>query len=471
MTRLEPELFRVYAHVGRTIEAERLLDWGQRVLVAVSGGRDSMVLLDILALYAPERSLELGVFHFDHQLRPESGDDARFVAELAEVYGLPFVSRTADVAALTRQLGLSPEEGARHARYAGMREAAEQFGADRVALGHTADDRVETFLARLLAGAGSGGLASIRARRDIYIRPLLAVWHHELEQWKRRLPRQHLTDPTNHDTSIPRNRVRHVLLPFLEREFNPAVRETLLRDADLLAEESSLLQDLTEPLAACLLSKDGEEAVLDADAMADLTRAEQRLLLRRAIIEGGSEPTFRVVEDLISKVLGGASGSGLDLPLNSRAERVYSELRIGPRPRRDAAGVSPAEESLIIGAPGAYSALGLKLVIREATAELQAGVRPPDDAWRAWLDTDRLSFPLALRRPLPGDRFHPLGAGGSQKLQDFLVNAKAPRTKRRASVVLCSAGEIAWLVGRRIDDRFKVTPETRRVMEFVVEPI
>ncbi|PKN43829.1 MAG: hypothetical protein CVU59_13235, partial [Deltaproteobacteria bacterium HGW-Deltaproteobacteria-17] len=108
MTHLEPELFRIYANVVRTIERERLLARGQRVLVAVSGGRDSMVLLDILALYAAELSLKLGVFHFDHQLRPESGDDACFVAALAEVYGLPFVSRTADVAALTRQLGLSP---------------------------------------------------------------------------------------------------------------------------------------------------------------------------------------------------------------------------------------------------------------------------------------------------------------------------------------------------------------------------
>ncbi len=437
-----------------------MLAGGERVLVAVSGGLDSLCLLDILNSLREEWGLTLAVFHFDHQLRAASGEDAAFVERVAAHYGVPFFERTADVSALTREWGLGPEEGARRARYGGLAEVAETWPADVAALGHTADDRVETFLLRLLAGAGTRGLSSIPPKRGIYCRPLIDTWRRELEEsWAAALPFPPHPDATNLDEDIPRNRVRHRLLPLLEHEYNPGVREALRREAELLAEDQLRLEELMLERACQFLERDAEGVFLDCAVLVAMGRAERRRAIQLALEMAGVEPGFQLIEDIIAKVLGGESGAGLDLPGGWRAERSYERLIIErPSPSRE-----PMEQLLVCG-EGEYAAPELDLVL-----ELRYLAEPPDEpsayeGWRAVLDADRLIFPLVLRASRAGDRFRPLGLPGTQKVQDFLVNAKVPRQQRRNIPVLESGGSIAWLVGQRPDDRFKVTRETRRAV-------
>ncbi len=460
MDALEPLRFSVLKKVTRTIRDRRMLDGGERVLVAVSGGLDSLCLLDILHMLEPELRLELAVFHFDHQLRPESGEDAAYVEQVAAHYQLPFFGRTGDVAALTRQLGASPEEGARKARYEALEEAAAEWGADVAAMGHTADDRAETFLLRLLSGAGMRGLASIPPKRGIYVRPLIDTWRRELEEsWAPGLQFAPRLDSTNLDEAVPRNRVRRRLIPLLEREYNPAVREALLREAELLAEDQLLLERLMLERAPDFLERGPDSVSLDLLALEAMHPAEQRRAVQLALELAGIEAGFQLIEDVIRKVLGGASGAGLDLPGGHRAERTYECLVISAlgTPER-------IREELLICGEGEYRSdeLGLELNVRH----LPEVPRTPfaDEPWQATLDADRLRFPLVLRAVREGDRFHPLGLQGSQKVQDFMVNAKVSRRERRSAAVLESAGSIAWLVGFRIDDRFKVAPGTRNAV-------
>ncbi len=460
MDTLEPPRFALLSKVARTLRDRDMLAGGVRVLVAVSGGLDSLCLLDILASLSTELHLELGIFHFDHQLRPDSGEDAAFVEAVAAHYGLPFFGRSGDVAALTRELGLSPEEGARKARYEALELVVEEWQADRVALGHTADDRVETFLLRLLAGAGTRGLTSIPPTRGIYFRPLIDTWRRELEEaWAPHLPFPPRQDSTNLDEDVPRNRVRHRLLPLLEDEYNPSIREVLLREAELLTEDQARLEEMTMERAPTFLQRDGDDISLDCEAFEVMGPAERRRAVQLGLELAGIDAGFQLIEDILVKVLGGPSGAGLDLPGGSRVERCYERIVIS-----GTLGVEPAREELLVCGEGEHHApaLGLQLSLR-----ILPDVPPSpftDDSWEATLDADALTFPLVLRAVREGDRFSPLGLTGTQKVQDFMVNAKVSRRERRSAAVLESGGDIVWLVGYRIDERCKITPSTRRAV-------
>lgn len=467
MDALDPQRFSLIQRVTRTLRDRRMLAGGERVLVAVSGGLDSLCLLDILLLLGPDLRLTVAVFHFNHRLRADAGEDAACVEKVAAYYGVPFFGCTDDVAQLTRQWGLSPEEGARKARYEALEEVARQWGADLAALGHTADDRVETFLLRLLSGAGTRGLGSIPPRRDIYIRPLIDTWRRELEEsWASALPFAPHLDVTNLDEVIPRNRVRRRLLPLLERDYNPAIKETLLREAELLAEDQALLEELMLERALHFLESDRDGVSLNLTALEGMGQAELRRAVQLALELAGIEAGFQLVEDIVRKVLGGASGAGLALPGGYRAERSYDRMVISPQSYWE-----PARAELLICGEGVCSSPELGLQLHVHCGEAGPVQRFSDNPWEATLDADRLSFPLVLRAVREGDRFRPLGMEGSQKVQDFMVNAKVSREERRRAAVLESAGRIVWLVGWRIDDRYKVTPETRRVVSIQATPL
>jgi tRNA(Ile)-lysidine synthase len=214
---------------------------GQRVVVGLSGGADSVALLDVMAALARHRGFTVVAAHLDHALRPDSADDAAFCRDLCAALGVPFRTERKDVAARRRAEGGGLEEAARGERHAFLRRVKDEEGATWIALAHTRDDQAETVLLRLLRGAGGLGLSAMRPRAGDLLRPMLA--------WSRRDVLDHLAaralawreDPSNADVSIARNRVRHELIPYLERHFNPAVREALARSAALLAEESDLL--------------------------------------------------------------------------------------------------------------------------------------------------------------------------------------------------------------------------------------
>lgn len=461
--RWERERFSVIDKVRSTLRRRSMLRAGDLVLAAVSGGGDSLVLLDVLAELAPLEGITLGVFHVDHGLRPESGEEASYVARVAEHYRIPF--RAVKVEAVpARGERVSPEEAAREARYRAFEKEMERTGAQRLATGHTADDRVETLLMRLLAGAGPRGLGGVPPVRGRYVRPLIEVWRREIEGYARFLPFPPLQDPSNLETAVPRNYVRHVLLPFLEERY-PGVKQVLLREAESFCEVGELLEGLAGEAEKAFLTKSGRNMELALEPLLSLPPAVRRHLLARLLRRAGVEPDYHLLEDIMRKVMDAEGCPSLDASGDVSVRREYGNLVIGPRPYDPSGEEAASPPEVMVPGEGRFPLPG-------RDAELQLQVRPRSESLRlpareerltAVLDADRLSFPLEVRGLRPGDRFHPLGAPGSRKLQDFLVDEKVPRAERGRVLVLESGGHIAWVIGYRIDDRFKVTGETRRL--------
>lgn len=455
--KLERERYAVVRKVGEALRARRMVEAGDLVLVAVSGGADSLVLLDALVALAEWIRISLHVVHVDHGVRPSSGEDASFVRGVAAHYGLP--CRVEHLGTAREKGGQSPEEWLRNERYRVFRALLEETGARRLATGHTADDRVETFLLRLIAGAGAGGLASIPAVRGPYIRPLIEVWRAEVEEYAPLLPFAPRLDESNLDLSIPRNRVRHELLPMLEKYYNPSVKRTLLAEAELLSGMAEALRGRAAAAAAEVVSSGEGEWRMDVEKARDLDVATLREVIAGMLRELGREPEFRLVEDIRRKLLEGGGNPSLDLGGGLKARRRYGQVVMGQA-------VSDMEAPRVeIPGEGVHalgdSGVTLRLELRERGGE------DPRKAvigeHMAWLDADLLRFPLLVRGVLPGDRFHPLGSPGRRKLQDFLVDLKVPREMRHEVLLLESGGEIAWVIGLRVDERFKVRSDTGRV--------
>jgi tRNA(Ile)-lysidine synthase len=450
----------MWERVREVIRREGMLQPGDRVIVAVSGGPDSVSLLHVLHRLAPEYALSLHVFTLDHGLRGEaSAADAAYVAGLAEAWGIPATVVTLPPGLLKREPG-SLQANARRHRYQAIRALADRIGANKVATGHNQNDQAETVLMRLLRGAGLRGLAGIPPVRTegglTFIRPLLTISRHEIEVYcsdHKLFPR---FDASNAQTDYLRNRIRLELLPQLAREYNPAIGSTLAQLAAVVREEDDLLDRLArEAYARCAVSDTGP--VLDGARL-----LAEPLALARRVVRLAAKAVLGPEADLglpaVTRVLEAAARTEgthvVDLPGGLRLTVEYGRCRFesagaGSQETLDLWPVSPMGETPI-------PELGLVV---------QAEPAPPGEAPGAqelWLDADRLPGPLAIRFRRPGDRIWPMGMEGSKKLQDILVDAKVPRFERDRVPLLVAGDEVLWVIGHRMDRRFLATPATAR---------
>ncbi|MBI4390902.1 MAG: tRNA lysidine(34) synthetase TilS [candidate division NC10 bacterium] len=454
----------VLAMVRRALLRHGMVRADDTVLVAVSGGVDSVVLLDCLHRLAPRMGLSLRVAHLDHGLRGEEGAaDAAFVREAAAARGLAVTVGHLPPGALEAR-GRSLQEAAREARYAFLAEAAKAAGAERIAVAHTADDVAETVLMNLLRGSGPAGLRGIppvRGRR--VIRPLLTVRRQQVEAYARarRLPFR--PDPSNTDPRFLRNRIRQRLLPFLEKEFNPRVVESVARAAALLEDDHAYLEGEAARVPAAF--------PLEAGALRALPLPVRRRVLVRALraaLPKGSRVRLehlQAVEALLDP--GGDRGVvRLPGPLEARlregriviaaAGQGVSDLPPPPLPLPGAGEVRW----------GSYRA---RIGPMEEAGEIAAGpAGAPKARWSVALDADRLQLPLTLRAWQPGDAYRPLGAPGRRKLQDLFTDARVPRERRGRLPVLADGRGVLWVPGFRPDGRAAATAATARVLTLEV---
>jgi tRNA(Ile)-lysidine synthase len=434
--------FTVLERVRKTITRYNMLPKGSRVAVAVSGGADSTCLLLVLRDLAAEYEIELSVAHFNHQLRgAESDQDERAVAELAAGLGLPFSSGTADVAAAEGNL----EEAARRARQEFFAELVTGGKADRIALGHTRDDQAETVMFRLLRGAGLAGLAGIYpVTIGGWVRPLLDVTRDEVEEFLRSRGVAWREDNSNRDPRFARNRIRAALLPQLAEEWNPAIRESLARLADLAHEEERWWQTQIDGLAGRFLQCRAGGVELQIGAVAPLELAIKRRLLRRAIamvkgdLRGFDYSHFDQVLHLMERLEGDGAVS---LSASIRVRRSFEWIRI----ERAEAPACPFA-SIPIRVPGAYPIPGGTVL------HLDAGDGPllePKNATlrSAELSLDQLPAKLELRGWRVGDQYCPQGRIHRQKIKEMFQMAKIPSWRRRSWPIVGSGPEIVWARG------------------------
>jgi tRNA(Ile)-lysidine synthase len=458
--------------VDEAIGHGALLEEGDAVLVCVSGGPDSVALLHLLWRRAPAFRLRLGVAHLDHGLRAEAGLEAQFVAGLAASSDLPFYLEKADLEIFRRRQRVSVEEAGRRLRYEFFDTVAEANGYRRVALGHHADDQAETLLLNLLRGGGGRGLAGMpAARRGRYIRPLIRAARADIEAYLEAHGLRYVVDRTNTDEALLRNRIRHRLIPVLEREYQPRVRSLLSRTAEVLGAEERWLEGLLDPLYAQVRAPSGEGRVaLAAAALAGLPLAAARRLVRRALAEARGDLRrigFAHVEGVLELAGRRTDAGPLHLPGGTRVARRGPQLWVFRTEAHGPCGPRP-------GPDYEYRMSGCGLLrIEEAGAWLRLSEVPLDGlpvsaaggGRTAWLDAEAVAFPLTVRNRRRGDRFQPLGAGGTQKLKKFFSDHKVPAHERQRCPLLVSRGRILWVAGHRLDEGARVGPGATRAVK------
>ena len=487
----------VVEQVRQTLRQHGCFAAGQTVVVAVSGGADSLCLLHVLFTLHRDLGIHLHVAHLDHGLRGETAAaDARFVAQFAAGLELPVTVEARDVAAYQQLHRLTTEEAARETRYSFLLEVARRTGAAAVATGHTADDNVETLVLHWLRGAGLAGMRGMPVARELHgfayekgkdasidaerppgrppllVRPLLQVTRAQTEAYCREHGLAFRLDETNENLRVTRNRIRRQLLPELE-SYNPGLRATLLRSAQAATDDFDYISSQT--LAAwpgvVAESQDGATGLsLDRGAFRSLPPALQSGLLRRVLEQlwgGWQDFGWAHFESLRLAVAQGRVGTVVDLPHGLALRVGYENAVLAPLAEAGATlALGPDVPLLLVdvlpvNAPGTTPLPGTtwRLDVDEAPLPAAfAGV-----PWETFVDAGAVGANLVLRGPRAGDRFQPLGMTGAKKLHDLFVDEKIPRHHRDQTPVLADEGRIVWVAGRWLAQWARVRPETRQV--------
>ncbi len=452
----------------RTVRQHELFVPGQHLLVAVSGGPDSVALLSLLHRLVQSWRLTLTVVHCNYGLRgAESDGDESFVRDFCQERHLPLVTHRPLL--VKRRQHSSLQAMARETRYAFMRQLAHEVEADRIVVGHTANDQAETVLMWMLRGAGMTGLAGMSyVRQDRVIRPLLASTREEVLAYLDQEGLSYRRDSSNEKPLYHRNRIRRELLPVVMK-LAPAAVRLLQRQTDVLREDERYLEQVTSDLVRRLVSRaSGGEQQVDRQAFIELPVALQRRFVRailRTYDAEGRASSLRLVESVRQIFLKGKSGAQLSLRqalvvLEQDSVRFCSLSGACTAAASSGHGQS---ESLRLSVPVTVYWAGTNQQIhvqRMARLEAEQGGAAPS-AQRAVFDADRCSGPLVVRSWRAGDRFVPQGMkGNSKKLQDFFTDRKVPRQRREGLPLLVAPEGILWVVGMRQDERFAVRSET-----------
>ena len=459
--------------VLRFIQGKYLVSREQQLVVAVSGGPDSVCMLHILVHLRNELGIGLHVAHLNHQLRGADADaDARYVADLSQQLGIPATIEQSNVPAYQARQRISLEEAAREVRYNFLAQVAGSIGAEQVAVGHTVDDHVETILMHLIRGSGTRGLRGLQPLSRwqspgsslTVIRPLLQVSREETADYCQRHQLAPRLDTSNLSLSPLRNRIRHQLLPLLQ-SYNPQVAEALLRTARIASDDLAFLDTEAARLWGEVAEKRGETIILGKERFLQLPPALKRHLLRASIedlLGNLKDIETRHIEEIMD-ALNKPAGKRISLPDGLTFSIEYDRYLLGSDP----AALSPlpvleAESPLKIPGKTRLPGWHIEAQLTDATATREKCEAAND--FTACFDFNKTGGKLTVRRRQPGDRFQPLGMTQPKKLNEFMIDAKIPRAWRQRVPIVCSPNHILWVVGWRIDDRAKVTDSTERIL-------
>ena len=477
------------------IDKHQLLSPSGEIIVAVSGGADSLCLLHLLnQLCGPGKrypEVRLHAAHLNHKLRGEASDrDAAIVASIVESWGLPFTSEEIDVAELARAERRSLEDAARSARYRFLHEVAQ---GKPIAVAHHADDQVETLLLHFLRGSGLTGMVGMLPRQQDIIRPLLEVRHAQTVAYCLEHEIEPLEDLSNTDPRFLRNRIRHELVPLLE-SLNPGFDSTLLRNAGVIGVDVEWLEAQIDACwPAVVISEQDDVITLRLEALSSLPLSLQRHLLRRvtAHLCGGQSPLEIRHYMLIEQLLGyhDRQERTLDLPHELRMVRSFHEvtferLHAHTSTRDITKWEQQNENTALLPIPGRIRVPGTPWIAtaEPAPAKLMAEVRDAlrledwSEVWRllpathqvVYVDADVAGSFLEVRTRKKGDRMRPLGMQHEKKMQDIFVDQHVARSDRGTTPIFFSTSHCIWLAGVCLDDRARLTSKTQQIVRLAI---
>ena len=446
------------------INRYNLIAEGDRLILALSGGIDSMVLADLLL----KTKVDFVVAHCNFHLRGEESDgDEKFVIEFAEKNCIQCFVKHFDTEQYAVEQGISIEMAARDLRYAWFEELRQQLGYDKIAVAHHADDQAETFFINLLRGAGLRGLKGMQPQNGVVIRPLLWASREQIHQYAVENQITWREDHTNAETIYLRNKIRNQLLPVFD-ELHPEARQGLYKSLEHLSSENELYRELLkeklsqiveEQEALSVIARRNDEAIqkrksyrVSLDCFAALAMTQREQLLFEWLRQYGFNPDqCHFIFEAMETGVGNKYYSPTHQLVIGRNELQLSEIK----PVKD------EEIHIEAGQEELTSPIHLRFSRFEKTADFVIDKTPEV----ALLDADKIQFPLTLRHWRHGDRFHPLGMKGSKLLSDFFVDQKFTEVQKENVFLLVSAdNQILWVVGHRIDDRYKVTSETKSIL-------
>lgn len=462
--------------VAETIERHKMLIPGDKVLIGVSGGADSVALLHLMIALRAVMDLQLAVAHLNHGLRSNASErEAGFVEELSKKLGLLFHCEKIE---LDPHQG-SLEERARRARYRFFRRLLQKHGYNKLALGHQADDNAESVLLHLLRGSGIRGLSGIPPQRGgVIVRPLIETSRSDIKAYLKSCGIAHIEDASNSDIRFQRNRIRHQLIPLLQRDYNPNICIALNRLAGLCRDEQTWLNTMLQPILESALIDCGSEWLeLRADRLLDAPPAAQRRLIRMALrnwIGDLKRMGLDHIDAIINLLHNHSAGSRLSLPRHIVAERTIDGLRFfkSVTHEEDASGVGsgftytiplPPVQGLILQIPEA----GCRLHITMAPSP-NLDIKKKGGKNAVWFDMDCLEFPLTVRNHEPGDRFAPYGMSGTQKVKKVFIDRKIPRSRRGCIPIVTQADTILWIAGIRRGSAAPVLDTTQRIVKIEI---
>ena len=442
--------------VLKFIDSNELIIPGDKILVALSGGPDSVFLLSFLLKYKKKLKINVGAFHLNHKLRGnEADEDEKFCKSFCRKNKIRFYSSERNIKLISKKKNISVEEAGRIIRYEELNRCAEGNSFNKIATAHNIDDHTETVLLNLIKGAGLKGLTGIPVKRENIIRPLLPVSKNEILDYLKRNKINYRTDESNLSSDYERNYLRNEIVQKLKERLNPSLDNSVLKTTSVLNQYYSYLSEQINPQLKLMLDKKGNEvniktSLLDSIDIRLRGLFFQELLNKKFKLELSNEKINSIL-DLQYK----QAGRKIELEKNIVALRERSEIIIRQK-------VSEKIVSIKLK-PGVRKKINNKTI--SITEKVKNRIKLSSNSGIEFVDVDKCSDDFELRNWKAGDRFQPFGMKGTKKISDFLTEQKVPVAERKNKLVLTNSGKIVWVVGYRIDDRFKITNKTKKVFE------
>ncbi len=438
------------------IEANELIYAGDKILVALSGGPDSVFLLLFLLKFKWKLKIDIGAFHLNHKLRGKLADeDEKFCKIFCSKNKVEFYSSNKNIKLISKKMKISVEEAGRIVRYEELNKCAERNSFNKIATAHNIDDNTETVLLNLIKGSGLKGLTGIPLKRENIIRPVLSISKNEILEYLKRNKINYRTDESNLSSDYERNFLRNEIIQKLKERLNPSLDKSALKTTLVLKQYYNYLTEQINPKLKILIDKKVNEinintSLLDAiDSrlhglfMQELLSKKFKLDLSNekinSLLDLRHRQTGRIIE-LEKSFVALRERNGIVIRQKKSYKNVSVKMKPGDRKKIDGKTFSITEKDR-------------KMIKLNSTRGIE------------FVDISRCTKNFELRNWKAGDRFHPIGMKGTKKISDFLTEQKIPVAERKNKLVLTNSGKIVWVVGYRIDDRFKVTNKTKKVFE------
>jgi len=459
------------------IDQYNMLHNGDKVIVALSGGPDSMCLVHILKKLQERYNIKLYAAHVNHCLRGAEADaDEEYVRGFCKNANIDFYSKRIDINELARITNTSTETAGREARYAFFNELKEKLGANLIALAHNANDQAETILMRIIRGTGMEGLRGIRPVRDgIYIRPILILTREEIEEYCRINKLNPRIDKSNFEKIYNRNKIRLELIPYLQENFNKDILNTVNRLSEIISKDQDYLEEVAEKKYKEYCSIIGEKIGLDQQLINEHEAIVTRVI-RRALkdIKGDLKNIELVHINEIMELFSMGTGKMITLPEGIIAEKVYTEIYFYKKKGNNLSNELKDEiiifdkekfqqPSIVKAIDGMNVKISLRIVTKDEVVDFS------QDPYKKYFDYDKINRYISIRTRQEGDRFTPYGMKGSKKLKDLFIDLKIPKEERNTLPLVCFDKEIAWIVGYRVSNKYIVTKNTNYILEIKIE--